>query len=139
MPTSIKEGIILCIFPKHQKLNAGKRSMSDRKLFLALSLYLSFAVVEIIGGFKANSLAIQSNASCLLAHVANFAVSLISCRASNWEANPERYSYGFYRIQVIAALFMVQAIWMSCGILMYAAIYRAMRPTSIIDGNLRFA
>ncbi|KAE9603455.1 putative cation efflux protein [Lupinus albus] len=100
-----------------------ERLTSMRKLLIAVVLCITFMTVEIVGGIKANSLAILTDAAHLLSDVAAFAISLFSLWAAGWEATP-RQSYGFFRIEILGALVSIQMIWLLAGILVYEAIDR---------------
>lgn len=67
-----------------------------KKLWKSVVLCIIFMTVEVVGGIKANSLAILMNAAHLLSDAAAFAISLFSMWASGWEANSHQ-SYGFLR------------------------------------------
>ncbi|KAJ4979677.1 hypothetical protein NE237_010457 [Protea cynaroides] len=108
--------------------DAKERSASMRKLCMAVVLCVIFMSVEVVGGIKANSLAILTDAAHLLSDVAAFAISLFSLWASGWEANP-RQSYGFFRIEILGALVSIQLIWLLAGILVYEAIARLIHDT----------
>ncbi|KAF2597390.1 hypothetical protein F2Q68_00007400 [Brassica cretica] len=88
-----------------------------------LLLRAIFIVVEVVGGIKANSLAILTDAAHLLSDVGAFAISLFSLWASGWKATPKQ-SYGFFRIEILGALVSIQMIWILAGILVYEAIVR---------------
>jgi zinc transporter 2 len=94
--------------------------------------------VEIVGGIKANSLAILTDAAHLLSDVAAFAISLFSIWASGWEATPRR-TYGYFRIEILGALISIQMIWLLAGILVYEAIARLIYDTGEVQGALMFA
>jgi zinc transporter 2 len=93
--------------------------------------------VEVVGGIKANSLAILTDAAHLLSDVAAFAISLFSLWAAGWEATP-RQTYGFFRIEILGALVSIQLIWLLTGILVYEAIIRLLTETSEVNGFLMF-
>ncbi|KAF7800809.1 metal tolerance protein 1-like isoform X1 [Senna tora] len=114
-----------------------ERSTSMRKLLIAVVLCVIFMSVEVIGGIKANSLAILTDAAHLLSDVAAFAISLFSLWAAGWEANP-RQSYGFYRIEILGALVSIQLIWLLTGILVYEAIQRIITGSREVNGLLMF-
>ena len=61
-------------------------------------------MVEVIGGFLTNSLALISDAGHMLTHL--FAL-LVSLFALFFAAKPptEKKTYGFYRLEILAALF----------------------------------
>uniref|UniRef100_A0A7N1A5C1 Metal tolerance protein 1-like n=1 Tax=Kalanchoe fedtschenkoi TaxID=63787 RepID=A0A7N1A5C1_KALFE len=137
--TRICEGAI-CGFSdaKTSSRDAKERSDSMRKLLIAVILCVAFMIVEIVGGIKANSLAILTDAAHLLSDVAAFAISLFSLWASGWEATP-RQSYGFFRIEILGALVSIQMIWLLAGILVYEAIARLIHDTGEVKGFLMFA
>uniref|UniRef100_A0A0D6R0K2 Cation efflux protein cytoplasmic domain-containing protein n=1 Tax=Araucaria cunninghamii TaxID=56994 RepID=A0A0D6R0K2_ARACU len=113
------------------------RTASIRKLWMAVLLCLVFMSVEVVGGIKANSLAILTDAAHLLTDVAGFAISLFSIWASGWEATP-RQTYGFFRLEILGALLSIQLIWLLTGILVYEAIERMLHSTSSVNGRLMF-
>nr|AAQ82185.1 cation-efflux transporter [Noccaea caerulescens] len=115
-----------------------ERNASMRKLCIAVVLCLVFMSVEIVGGIKANSLAIMTDAAHLLSDVAAFAISLFALWAAGWEATP-RQTYGFFRIEILGALVSIQLIWLLTGILVYEAISRLLTETSEVNGFLMFA
>ncbi|CAN1309558.1 Metal tolerance protein 1 [Linum perenne] len=104
---------------------------------MAVGFCVLFMAVEVVGGIKANSLAILTDAAHLLSDVAAFAISLFSLWAASWEANP-RQSYGFFRIEILGALVSMQIIWLLTGIIVYEAIVRLIYNTGEVDGFLMF-
>lgn len=122
---------------KTSSKDAKERSASMRKLLIAVMLCIIFMSVEVVGGIKANSLAILTDAAHLLSDVAAFAISLFSLWASGWEANP-RQSYGFFRIEILGALVSIQMIWLLAGILVYEAIARIINDSGEVQGFLMF-
>ncbi|KAL9671139.1 hypothetical protein QQ045_008705 [Rhodiola kirilowii] len=140
VPKGIKVcGVSACGFSdaKNNSVEAKERTASMRKLVFAVVLCVIFMVVEVIGGIKANSLAILTDAAHLLSDVAAFAISLFSLWASGWEANP-RQSYGFFRIEILGALVSIQMIWLLTGILVFEAIQRLLHETGEVQGFLMF-
>ncbi|KAL0446562.1 UNVERIFIED_CONTAM: Metal tolerance protein A2 [Sesamum latifolium] len=122
---------------KTSSKDAKERSASMKKLLIAVVLCIIFMSVEVVGGIKANSLAILTDAAHLLSDVAAFAISLFSLWAAGWEANP-RQSYGFFRIEILGALVSIQLIWLLAGILVYEAILRLVNDTGEVKGFLMF-
>ncbi|GAA0156274.1 transporter [Lithospermum erythrorhizon] len=123
---------------KTSSIEAEERSASMRKLCIAVVLCIIFMAVEVVGGIKANSLAILTDAAHLLSDVAAFAISLFSLWAAGWEATP-RQSYGFFRIEILGALVSIQLIWLLTGILVYEAIDRLVNDNGDVQGSLMFA
>ncbi|KAJ7970133.1 metal tolerance protein 1-like [Quillaja saponaria] len=122
---------------KSGSVDAKERSTSMRKLIMAVILCIIFMSVEVVGGIKANSLAILTDAAHLLSDVAAFAISLFSLWAAGWEATP-RQTYGFFRIEILGALVSIQMIWLLAGILVYEAIARIINDTGEVQGFLMF-
>ncbi|KAL8053271.1 hypothetical protein ABFS82_05G061100 [Erythranthe guttata] len=122
---------------KSTSKDAQERSASMTKLFIAVALCIVFMSVEVVGGIKANSLAILTDAAHLLSDVASFAISLFSLWAAGWEATP-RQSYGFFRVEILGALVSIQLIWLLTGILVYEAIVRIVTETGEVQGFLMF-
>jgi zinc transporter 2 len=118
--------------------DAKERLASMRKLIIAVILCIIFMTVEVVGGIKANSLAILTDAAHLLSDVAAFAISLFSLWAAGWEATPQQ-SYGFFRIEILGALVSIQLIWLLAGILVYEAIVRLINESGEVQGSLMFA
>lgn len=132
-------GVVPCEFESAGtgSADAAERSASMRKLFIAVALCIIFMTVEVIGGIKANSLAILTDAAHLLSDVAAFAISLFSLWAAGWESTP-RQSYGFLRVEILGALVSIQLIWLLAGILVYEAIVRLIYETGEVNGFLMF-
>ncbi|XP_014757482.1 metal tolerance protein 1 isoform X2 [Brachypodium distachyon] len=118
--------------------DAKDRSTSIRKLLIAVILCVIFMAVEVVGGIKANSLSILTDAAHLLSDVAAFAISLFSLWAAGWEATPQQ-SYGFFRIEILGAMVSIQLIWLLAGILVYEAIMRLLNESGEVQGSLMFA
>ncbi|XP_062180134.1 metal tolerance protein 1-like isoform X2 [Phragmites australis] len=118
--------------------DAKERFASMRKLIIAVILCIIFMTVEVVGGIKANSLAILTDAAHLLSDVAAFAISLFSLWAVGWEATPQQ-SYGFFRIEILGALVSIQLICLLAGILVYEAVVRLINDSGEVQGSLMFA
>ncbi|KAF9598143.1 hypothetical protein IFM89_025557 [Coptis chinensis] len=129
----------ICAFSKqaYHKSEFESTSRSARKLGGLIILSLIFVVVEIVGGFKANSLAVLTDAAHLLTDVMGFSVSLFAVWASRWQAT-RRHSFGFLRIEVLGALFSVQLIWVIVGFLVYESIDRILKQNVVVNGKLMF-
>ncbi|XP_057953095.1 metal tolerance protein B isoform X2 [Malania oleifera] len=119
-------------------LESEQRSKSATKLSGLIVLYLIFMTVEIIGGMKANSLAVLTDALHLLSDVASVSISLFTIWASSWKPT-SRQSFGFDRLEVLGALTSVLLIWLISGILIYEAINRILHEMAMVNGKIMFA
>ena len=130
----------VCAFSEqeHNALDSEERSKSATKLGGLILFYLLVMLVEIVGGLKANSLAVITDAGHLLTDVAGFSISLFAVWASGWKATPYQ-SFGYHRLEILGALLSVQLIWLVSGLLIYEAVSRILRKTDRINGILMFA
>jgi cobalt-zinc-cadmium efflux system protein len=101
-----------------------------RALKWALRLTLSFFVVEVIGGWWANSLALLSDAGHMLSDILALAISLYASFVSR-KAPTVQKSYGYYRTEVLAALFNGVMLSLMMGFLCFAAIQRFFQPKEV--------
>ncbi|KAL9228699.1 hypothetical protein vseg_004251 [Gypsophila vaccaria] len=114
-----------------------RRKSTITKLTGLIIFYAIAMTVEIIGGIKSNSLAVLTDAAHMFSDVAGFAISLFAVWASGWNATSYQ-SFGFHRVEVLAALLSIQLIWLISGLLMYEAIDRILHDSNIIDGKVMF-
>ncbi|KAI3910098.1 hypothetical protein MKW98_014483 [Papaver atlanticum] len=104
------------------------RVASKNKLLVAIAICMVFMSGQIVGGIISNSLAIQTDAAHMLSDILSFAIYLFSLWASSWKATP-RYTYGFFRIEILGALVSVLITWIVTGMLCYTAIDRIIHGT----------
>ncbi len=79
------------------------RGASQRTLLIVLVLTFVYMIAEAIGGYLSNSLALLSDAGHMFTDVAALALSLFAVRFASRPATP-RKTYGFYRLEILAAL-----------------------------------
>jgi zinc transporter 2 len=115
----------------------------DKETRLKLAILLSgfFMLIEVFGGYLANSLAIFSDAAHLLTDIAGFAIALLATIASKSKAT-KRLTFGLARAEVFGALFSVLSLWLITFYLLYEAYCRAYlwfsgRPEEV-NGRLMF-
>ncbi|KAK2642201.1 hypothetical protein Ddye_023964 [Dipteronia dyeriana] len=129
----------VCRFLKQENhtSESKERSKSATKLCGLIIFYVIAMLVEVVGGFKANSLAVMTDAAHLLMDIAGFSIALFAVRASGWEATLD-HSFGFSRLEVLGALLSVQLIWLISGILIYEATVRMLHKSTKVNGALMF-
>lgn len=97
----------------HHQLNLQDMSPEAlRRIRWALLLNLSFAIVEIIGGFAVNSFAILSNALHDLGDSLALGLAYFLEKRSH-KTSDDSYSYGYRRFSTLAAL--ITGIILICG------------------------
>lgn len=84
----------------HSHTPAGK---NKKRLVIVLALTTAYLVAEVVGGFLTGSLALLADAGHMLTDVAGLALALMAIQFAERPATPER-TYGFYRVEILAAL-----------------------------------
>ncbi len=108
---------------------------SHRKLALALALTAIIFLVELVGGFATRSLALLSDSAHVFMDGFALALSYLAVRAASIPAN-ERHSYGYHRMQVLAALFNGASLLFISYEILKAAIARFQNPEPINTGPM---
>lgn len=100
-----------------------KSDATLNKLKIVSIICLVFMILEVIGGYFANSIAIMSDAAHLLSDFLGFIISIVSIYISRKRAN-HKMSFGYHRAEVIGALVSVCLIWGLTIWLLFEASYR---------------
>ena len=103
---------------------------SSRRLALALALILGFMAVEVVVGVLAHSLALISDAAHMLTDAAALGLSILALRLA---ARPARgaMTYGFQRVEVLAAQANGITLLVLAGAIVYSAIGRLISPQAV--------
>jgi cobalt-zinc-cadmium efflux system protein len=80
-----------------------ERGGEQRKLVIAMAVAVVATVLEGVGGWLSNSLALLSDAGHMLADAAAIGLSLFALRIAGRPADAKR-TYGYYRLEILAAL-----------------------------------
>jgi cobalt-zinc-cadmium efflux system protein len=109
------------------------REEQKRRVLNALAVTASFLVVEVVGGFVSGSLALLADATHMFADVGAL---LLAYAAMGLAARPPsaRYSFGFYRAEILAAFVNAQILVVLSGGLLYEAYRRFHAPREIAAG-----
>ena len=113
--------------------NHGHRS-SERRLLATLCIVLTFTVVEALGGWFANSIALLAEAGHMLADSGALLLAIVAIRAGRRPADA-RHTYGSSRYQTLAAysnglLLLALTVWVIAE-----AVRRLIAPPAV-DGPL---
>ncbi len=108
--------------------------MASRKaLFSALVILAVFLVVEVVGGVLSGSLALLSDAAHLLTDVAAVGLAIFA----QWFARrppSARQSFGYRRVEIVAALFNGLTLWVVAVFICIEAVERAVDPPEVKAG-----
>lgn len=89
--------------PRVRALSGPQREGEARRLGLTLVISVIAMLVEAVGGYRSNSLALMSDAGHMLADAGAIGLSLFALRISARPADAKR-TYGYYRLEILAAL-----------------------------------
>lgn len=102
----------------------------NRNLLITVLLNLTISLVELLGGLVSNSLALISDAIHNFSDGIAVAITYISLKISKKESN-ETNTFGYKRIQILAALFNAVTLIAICIFLLFEAYQRFMHPEPV--------
>jgi len=105
-------------------------------LMRAIGVTLIFMLIELVGGYFANSLALISDGAHMLTDVGAMLMSLFAVWVSKRPAS-SRMSFGYHRAEILGALASGLSVWVIAGFLFYEAIRRIQSP-EIVQGPVVF-
>ena len=99
----------------------------------ALTITATFLLAEFAGALYTNSLALLADAGHMLTDVAALSLSLFAMRFSSRRATP-RKTYGFYRVEILAALLNGVFLILVAIYIFYEAYQRFSNPPEVKAG-----
>src|SRR5438046_8066903 len=103
---------------------------SRRRLSIVLLLTATYMIAELFGGLWTGSLALLADAGHMLADVAALVLALIAVWFGARPATP-RKTFGYYRLEILAALINGVALILISLIIVYEAYQRLFAPTKV--------
>ena len=107
-----------------------ERHSETRRLKWALGISAVYFFAELTAGFLTNSLALLSDAGHMVTDVAALGLSLFAFRMARRPATLSS-TYGFHRVEILAALFNGLMLWLIVGIILTAAYARLLDPPHV--------
>lgn len=108
---------------------------SERRVAIGACLTAGFMIAEILGGLISGSLALIADAVHMLTDTVAlgfaWAAFRIARRPATW-----RHSYGFERVQVLAAFLNGVSLFVIAGWIVYEAVARYGQPVPILAGPM---
>ena len=132
-----KENDKICFYLKHDD-RASKEHInefSQKKLLTVCIICTCFMLIEFIGGFWSKSLAIMTDAAHLLSDLVGFLISILALRISKNPPNL-KYTFGYYRAEIVGALSSVTLIWILTILLLSESIKRIFDNHHKIDSEV---
>lgn len=102
-----------------------------RRLAIVLGLVVSYLVVEVVAGLLTNSLALLADAGHMLTDAAGIGLALLAIWFARRPPTPER-SFGYYRVEIFAALANAFILIGVAAYILYEAIQRFAAPPEVI-------
>lgn len=97
---------------------------------IGIGLNALFVLIEAIYGFLIHSLSLLSDAGHNLADVGSLALSLLAFRLLKVKSS-KKYTYGFRKTTILAALFNAMILLLSIGAIAYEAFTRLSHPPAL--------
>src|SRR5664279_711677 len=101
---------------------------------IGIGLNALFVIVEVVAGILNNSMSLLTDAGHNLSDVASLVLSLIAFRLAKKKSN-EKFTYGFKKTTVLAALFNAVLLLIAIGILGFESVHRLFNPATV-KGNI---
>lgn len=103
---------------------------SKKTLLLALIITLTYAGVEAVGGWLANSLALIGDAGHMLTDAVSLGVAAFAAWLTTRPAS-SKHSYGLQRAEVVGALFNVLFMYIIVAAIVVSAVSRLQQPQNV--------
>ena len=103
---------------------------SQRNIFIAFILNLSFSVFELLGGLYTGSFAILSDSLHDLGDATGIGLSYLFEKRSK-KAPDNKYTYGYARYSVIGSVIMTLILILSSITIVYNAIHKLFNPSEV--------
>ena len=102
----------------------------SRRLAMAFGVLLAFFVLEAVVGYLTSSLALLSDAGHMLTDVLGVGMALAAITAARRPASAKR-TFGWYRIEVLAALANAVLLFAVAGYILVEAVGRFQDPPQV--------
>lgn len=112
----------------HAATRAGQHT---RALATTLALTTTFLVVEVVGAIWTGSLALLADAGHMLTDVGGLVLALFAIRFAAKRPTPEK-TYGFYRVEILAALANALVLLGISAFILYEAYRRFLDPPPVL-------
>src|SRR6188768_1663321 len=99
----------------------------------ALIVTSAFLVAEFVGALYTNSLALLADSGHMLTDVAALSLSLAAAWFATRRATPQK-TFGFYRVEILAALLNGVLLILIAIYIFYAAFHRLKNPPEVEAG-----
>lgn len=106
------------------------RNQAPRVIAKAILVTAIFMVIELVGGYISNSLALISDAAHMLTDIGAMFLSLFALWVARRPVTIQK-SWGYHRAEILGALISGLLIWLISGVLIYEAVMRMQSPPEV--------
>ena len=117
----------------HPHVHTSHDVSSSGRLAWVLALTLAYMVAEVVGGLLSGSLALLADAGHMLTDNLALALALVASRLARRPPDEGR-TYGYQRVEILAALANAVLLTVMCVILVWEAMERLRQPLPIEPG-----
>lgn len=111
------------------------REGNKKGLLIALIITTGIMLLEFFGGLITNSLALLSDSGHMLSDASSLLLSLVAFWFATRPASPKK-TYGFYRFEILAALFNAITLFIIAGFIVFEAFHRFFEPPTVASGTM---
>ncbi|CAH1193585.1 Cadmium, cobalt and zinc/H(+)-K(+) antiporter [Paenibacillus plantiphilus] len=119
----------------HDHHHGHTREGNKKGLLIALIITAGIMLLEFFGGLITNSLALLSDSGHMLSDASALLLSLIAIAFAAKAASP-RKTYGYYRFEILAALFNGATLFVIAGFIIWEAYGRLFAPPTVASGSM---
>ena len=119
--------------PAHGQRTAHTRGRERWRLGLAIGLTAVTLVAETVGGLLSGSLALLSDAGHMATDLSSLVLALLALAFAERPASRRR-TYGWYRIEILAALLNALLLLGVCAFIFHEAYQRMLAPPAVQSG-----
>lgn len=112
-----------------------QRDGNKKGLMIALGITTVIMVLQFFGGLITNSLALLADSGHMLSDASSLALSLVAIWFASRPASSNK-TYGFYRFEILAALFNSVTLFMIAGFIIVEAYNRFFDPPTVASGTM---
>src|SRR5688500_13818626 len=107
----------------------------EKPLWWALGLTAGFLVVELVGAWLANSLALLSDAAHMATDTLALGVALLAVRLARRPPDARR-TYGYARLEALGALFNGALLVLVAGWILVESVHRFLDPPAVASRTM---
>ena len=109
----------------------------SKAFIVGIILNMAYVIIQVVIGFRINSLALLSDAGHNFLDVGALALSLLAFKLNKAKAN-NKYTYGFKKSSILISLFNAIILLISIGAIGYEAILRFKHPEPLPGITIAF-